>query len=396
MRSEAWIGLLGADPRPRLLEADEPSARLITLTELLDRPADDPDVVVAHRQLLADPGTAELMARLPGWEVEQLISGHNSPRYAPNLLHLLADMGVAPGDDPRIERLLDDMLRHQGSDGRFAAFGRWRGVEEPVWASLLCDHHAIVEALVRFGRAADPRVRSAIARMREDLTTTRQGPGWPCLPDPAMRFRGPGRIEDLCPQVTLEALRTFARLPPRARPEGAADAAGTALQVWTARGGETPYMFGHGIRFKTVKWPTFWYDVYWVLDTLTRYPRLWRSPGAKRGERRAVAELAACLIAYNVAPDGTVTPRSCYRGFESFSFGQKKRPSPFATARVCAVLRRLDDLTDQIAAVDVLALGSSRAGTGIPLPPKLPRPSPSSSRSTPGRGASSAQGAAAR
>ena len=88
-------------------------------------------------------------------------------------------------------------------------------------------------------------------------------------------------------------------------------------------------MFGHGSRFKTVKWPTALYDIHGALDTLGRYPALWRGPEADPDDRGALAELVAYLIAYNVADDGTVTPQSCYRGFEEYSFGQKKRPSPF-------------------------------------------------------------------
>jgi len=34
-----------------------------------------------------------------------------------------------------------------------------------------------------------------------------------------------------------------------------------------------------------------------------------------------------------------VTPRSCFKGFEAYSFGQKKVPSPWATARSCGILR---------------------------------------------------------
>ncbi|MGA3057713.1 MAG: hypothetical protein ABSE70_06715 [Candidatus Limnocylindrales bacterium] len=112
-----------------------------------------------------------------------------------------------------------------------------------------------------------------------------------------------------------------------------------------------------------------------VLDTIGRYPELWRadSPAADPGDRRAVAEPAACLIAYNLGPDGRVTPRSCYRGFEELSFGQKKRPSPFATARVLAVLRRFEDLAAEIEAVDVLRLGSSKGGSGTATAPRTPR-----------------------
>jgi hypothetical protein len=74
-------------------------------------------------------------------------------------------------------------------------------------------------------------------------------------------------------------------------------------------------------------------------------------------------------VPYNVSPEGTVMPRSTYRGFETFSFGQKKRPSPLATALVLAVLRRLDDLATAAAAVDVAALASSKGGRGTAVPP---------------------------
>ena len=87
-------------------------------------------------------------------------------------------------------------------------------------------------------------------------------------------------------------------------------------------------------------------------------------------DARAIAELAACLIAYNVdRTTGTVTPRSCFKGFEGFSFGQKKVPSPFATARVLATLTPLSGLADEIARVDVTALTSSKGGTGTALAP---------------------------
>jgi hypothetical protein len=128
-------------------------------------------------------------------------------------------------------------------------------------------------------------------------------------------------------------------------------------------------MFGHGRAFKTVKWPPTWYGSYAVLDALGRYPALWRGAHADRADRAALAELAACLVRYNLSPDGTVTPRSTFQGFTSFSFGQKKTRSAFATACLLAVLHRLDDLAGEAAAVDVSALGSSKGGTGRAVPP---------------------------
>jgi hypothetical protein len=136
---------------------------------------------------------------------------------------------------------------------------------------------------------------------------------------------------------------------------------------------EKPYLFGHGRQFKVVKWPAFWYGAFWVLDTLSGYPGLWRGRSARPEDRRSLAEIAACLVAYNVGPDGKVIPRSCFKGFEGFSFGQKKSPSAFATARLCIILRRLGSLAGDIAAVDVRALTSSKGGAGTAVPPsRLP------------------------
>lgn len=366
---EPWVALLGADPRPWLLESAEPAARWVALTHLLDKPDADPEVQAAHEAVLADPGTQELMGRLPDWGQEVGASGHNSPVYVPNLLQLLADMGVAQGDSPRVERLLDSMLEHQEENGRFQAFGKVPGSDSPYWGSLLCDTHAITEVMLRFGRAAAPQVRASLQRMEADLGPTAQGQAWPCIPDPVSGFRGPGRKADFCPMVSLEALRTFSRLPKARRPKGLVGVAQVLLRAWRVRGSEKPYMFGFGVHFKTVKWPPFWFDVHWMLDTLGRYPELWQKK-AHPEDRKALAEMAACLLAYNFSPDATVTPQSCYQGFEQFSFGRKQQPSPFATARLAAVLRRFGDLAADIRAVDVRRLESSKGGTGKPVLPK--------------------------
>ncbi len=367
-----WIDLLDADPVSWLIASDEPAARWITLTRVLGRADDDPQVVATRAAVLADAATEDLLGRLGDWEAGDAIGGHNSPRYLPNLLVLLDEFGVHRADDPRLEAVLQAMLRHQSDDGRFLSFGSWRGMEEPVWAALPCDAHAVADALVRFGAANDPRVRAALDQISAALADTAQGPGWLCVPDPAVAFRGPGRKADVCPQVTVEALRVFAHVPAAERPAGLLEAAHTLLGLWRDRGERRPYMFGHGAQFKAGKWPATWYCALTLLEALGAYPALWTG-AAQAADRRAVAELCACLIAYTVSPDGTVTPRSCYKGFEQHSFGQKKRPSPFATARVLAVLAPFADLAPDIRAVDPRALGSAKGGTGSPVPPKTGR-----------------------
>lgn len=367
--NERWPSLLDADPRPWLVEATDPSARWLTLTALCDRPASDAAVKAARKGVLEDAGIEELIARLPDWDAGAAFPGHNSPAFAPTTLNLLADLGLRAGDDERVDRFVDRLLGHQDDEDRFQSFMSFSRMKGSRWGSLLCDHHAILEVLLRYERGADRRVKAGLASMTHDLTSTAQGPAWKCIPERASGFRGPGRKDDLCPQVTLEALRVFSLVPKRAQPANLLDVARTSLHVWARRGEEKPYLFGHGRSFKTVKWPTLWYDVFGVLDTLTRFPALWTGR-ARPEDRRALAELAACLVAWNFGAGGRVTPQSCYQGFETYSFGQKKAPSAIATARLCVVLRRLDSLTDAIGRIDVLKLGSSKGGTGTPVPPK--------------------------
>lgn len=353
-----------------ILASAEPAARWIVHAHLLDGEEHLALAAVERAAVLHDPATDRLMERLPDWEQPAELSGHQHPAFAPNMLGLLADMGAAGGDDDRIEHLLDSMLEHQMPDGRFTMFATGRPAPQGAWGSLLCDTHAITEVLLRFGRGDDPRVAHALQTTLDDLAPTTQGRAWPCRPDEVSGFRGPGRKHDFCPQVTLQALRAWSYVAVDRRPAELGDVARVSVRAWRERAGEKPYMFGHGSRFKTVKWPTTWYDIHAVLDTLGRYPTLWRGTDADPDDRRALAELVACLIAYNFSDDGTVTPQSCYRGFEDYSFGQKKQPSPFATARLLQVLRRFDDLADDAAVVDITMLAGSMGGSGIARPPK--------------------------
>lgn len=361
-----WRGFFTGDPRAWVLDCDEPAAHWRLLKDVCDRPDDDPDVVLARSRALSDPRVRSLLDRLPDWEGGAGFGGHNSPAFAPNLLNLLADHGLQPGDDPRVEALLDRMLEHQDADGRFQSYAPPRKGQDPVWGCLLCDTHPVTEVLLRFGRGDDPRVQRAVEAVADDIAQTAQGPAWPCRPDPTSGFRGPGRKGDFCPQATLEALRVFAMLPPDRRPAQLTSVVGTALDAWRGRGTHRPYAFGHGKTFKTIKWPSTWYRVDALLDAVARHPSAWE---ADPDRRTAVAELTACLIAYNLDAAGRVTPRSAFRGFEDQTFGDKKRPSAFATAHVLAVLHRVDALAAEVGEIDVLTLGSSKGGTGTATPP---------------------------
>ncbi|MCU0663079.1 MAG: hypothetical protein MUC50_12225 [Myxococcota bacterium] len=155
---EAWLSLLPADPRPALLASDEPFARFIALTAVLGTPEGDAEVRSARKAVVADPRVRALVDRLPVWESGFVFSGHNSPGFPPNILRLLHGMSVRAGDFPTIERLLDQMLRHQADDGRYLTPGGTTGKKATNWASLPRDHFAILEVLLLFGRKDAPNI----------------------------------------------------------------------------------------------------------------------------------------------------------------------------------------------------------------------------------------------
>ncbi len=362
--------LLGPGVIEWLLVAGEPSAAFVKLTGVLGWDPSDGEARAARERIMADARIRHLLETLPRWGIDSF-SGHDSPRFLPNALAILHDLGVRAGDHPALDQALEDLVSHQDDRGHFQSRWSFRS-GEPSWRALPCDTLAITEVLLRYGRASDPRVQRAIAAAARAIGQTPQGRGWRCTPDPGSRFRGPGRVADLCPQATLEGLRLFAHVPAHERPARLADVARAAIAVWRRRASERPYQFGHGYQFKSVKWPDLWYDVLAVVRALGPYPEVWGAPGAADEDRAAVAELVACLIAYNTDEQGRIVPQRTYRGFEAFSFGRKGAPSPTATAIVAAALVPFVVLADDVLSVDVAALGSSKGGTGTARPPRRP------------------------
>jgi hypothetical protein len=314
--------------------------------------------------VLEDDAIRGLVEALPP-SITPTSADHHSPLFVPNRLNLLADMGVAHGDFDRVDALLERLLDTQDRSGRFSP--RTGSPSGHTNASPRCEHNAVTEVLLRFGLGADERVARGVARVMSDLSAGAQGSGWCCMPK-ARTLRSRLSRLDICPQIDLEGLRTAALVGSQSA-SAVTSAARTPLELWRRRSQERPYRFGHGYQFKTVRWPSFWYDVLRVVDTVGRFPNLWSGPDARETDRIAIAELAACLIAYNVDADGRVTPRRIHRGYEAFSFGAKDAPSAFATVQVLAALSRVSDLAPLISQVDVGSLASSKGSADAPMLP---------------------------
>ncbi len=170
-----WQAQLKADPLPWLLEPDEanPAVRYLALRDLLDRSADDPEVVAACAQMMrTGPVPALLDAQHPdGYWIKR---DYYLPRHQGTLwtLTVLGDLGLK-ADEEHVQRGCEYMFTVQCENGPFCRRRRISG-QGTVWQEHPepCTHARIVRFLIQFGYSDDPRVRKAIdwliATQRDD------------------------------------------------------------------------------------------------------------------------------------------------------------------------------------------------------------------------------------
>lgn len=207
------MGILGADLLSWLLESENPSARYLALTELLDRSPDDPDVLAARAAIPGvDPVRSILDAQFAGSDSSRGPVGYwikpdvgYSPKYRATVWQLifLAQLGASPIEP--IRRACDYVLDHsrqppstwRGSpDGRFVA---GRGAH----AAVTCLNGNLLWALGRLGCGDDSRVLEA----REATAQAIVKRGFVC------HYNG-----DLpCAWGGVKALRAFVEIPTEGR-----------------------------------------------------------------------------------------------------------------------------------------------------------------------------------
>lgn len=149
-----------ADPLPWLLEPENPCVRYLALTDLLDRPADAPEVITARRAIPTfRPVRRILDAQWPAGYWMHPGLGY-SPKYKATVWQIifLAALGV-PRCEP-VTRAVEYILTHSRlPDGRFSA-------RQDDQGAVLCLNGNLLRALAWFGYTDDPRLlktRRAVA-----------------------------------------------------------------------------------------------------------------------------------------------------------------------------------------------------------------------------------------
>jgi hypothetical protein len=160
-----WQKRLNGDPLPWLLDPDNPSVRYWTLVDILDRPADDPEVQAARAAIADQPLVKELfnLQHPEGYWGDDETKPYTA-QGAVAALTLLCMLGVPP--DSRTAAGCDSFLRFcQNECGGFSLTKKQRSGIFP------CTTGEHLPFLMYFGFGDDPRVAAAFAFLIEDMST---------------------------------------------------------------------------------------------------------------------------------------------------------------------------------------------------------------------------------
>jgi len=155
---------LNGDPLPWLLDPENPSVRYWTLVDILDRPANDPEVLDARAGIAGQTLVKELFAlQHPNGYWGEETKPH-AAQGAVGVLTLLYMLGVPP--DKRTAAGCDSFLKFcQHESG---GFSMTRKIRSGIFPCTTGEH---LPFLVYFGMGDDPRVQAAFAFLTEDMST---------------------------------------------------------------------------------------------------------------------------------------------------------------------------------------------------------------------------------
>lgn len=162
-----WLSSLNADPMPWLLEADpaNPGVRYLALTQLLDRPADDPEVVAARQAVMASGPVPPILTAQAGegyWV--QPGSGYY-PKYRGTVWQV-PEAGRTPVVRAAIQEGIRFLLGRDPAKADYPApyatkpSRSWFQFGYPI--AYVTDVLQNLEALTALGCGRDPRLTSAL------------------------------------------------------------------------------------------------------------------------------------------------------------------------------------------------------------------------------------------
>lgn len=328
-----WKSLFNADSLPWLLEPDEanPGVRYFALRDLLDRPADDPELVAAQDAVMrTGPVPVILDAQYPdGYWVKP--GSIYSPKYRATVWQVLflAQLG-ADGRDERIRRAVEHIFEHgQAESGAFAMRGTPSTSIHCLWGNL-------VRALIDLGYWADERLEWAVEQLAHSIIGDGydwyrrggvQAPGFHCS----------ANYDLPCGWGAVRALWALNRVPAEGRTsvvEAAVRASVDFLLGYDVARADYPYKE----RINS-SWFKFGYPLGYVTDVLLNLEAL---AGAGQGGDPRLDE-AVDLVLSKQDDQGRWVMEYSYNGKMWADVEEKGKPSKWVTLRAVRMLKRISE-----------------------------------------------------
>jgi hypothetical protein len=338
---DAWQSLLKEDPIPWLLEAEDASIRHFTLTDLLDLPPDDPQVVSARRAIPESEAVGRILSRQkPGgwWGKPEDFYMRSKYKGTVWQMILLAELGV-DGDDPRLQRACEFLLTHvqDRQSGGFAYV--WQARTDPEETSqpagnpgyvIPCLTGNMVFSLIRLGCLDDPRLQKGLewitTYQRYDDRDGRSPNAWPYTVHASCWGR------HACTMGVVKAMKALAEVPVERR--------SPAIQQSIAAGME--FMLRHHLfkrshdlsRVAKDAWLEFGFPWMWNTDALEMAVIL-----VKLGSRDARLQDAVDLILSKQDSQGRWVLEHSFNGRTLVSIEVEGQPSRWVTLNALRVLK---------------------------------------------------------
>jgi hypothetical protein len=332
-----WQEQLRGDPLPWLLAEETPGVRYLALRDLLDLPADDPQLAAARREAhRAGPMAAVLDAMNPAGFWAEAGPGY-LPKYRSTVwsVILLAQLGASSAEDARVGQACSYVLDHAlAAGGQFSTTGAPSGTADCLQGNLCW-------ALVELG-CTDPRLDAAFDWLARSVTG--EGIAPVDARDAPVRYYagkcGPlfacGANNKLpCAWGAVKVMLALGRRPAErrssAQERAIAQGAAFLLDGDPAAAG---YPNGWADR-PSGNWWKFGFPVFYVTDLLQNAEAL-VNLGYGRDVRLA---RALDLIREKQDASGRWALEYDYTGKTWSDFGAKKQPNPWVTLRALRVLK---------------------------------------------------------
>jgi hypothetical protein len=335
-----WADVLKDDPLSWLLEPDpeNPGPRYFALTDLLDRPEDDPEVMEARRSVMSTgPVPAILEAQHPdGYWVEP--GPGYRPKYSSTVwsVIMLAQLG-ANSSDPRVRLAGDYILDHAiASTGAFSMSGTPSGV-------ILCLGGNLGAALLDLGWQGDRRLNGALEWLAKAVTGEGIAPAEER--DAPVRFLKSGACAPgfccsanngkPCAWGAVKTMSAFSKLPDGLRTALMQSAIDTGVEFLLSR---DPALADYPTAQDTKpsrSWFKFGFPLFYVTDVLQNAEVLTRL-GHGSDPRLAAA---IQLVLGKQQEQGRWSMEYSYNGKTWVDIEEKGAPSKWVTLRALRVLK---------------------------------------------------------